>query len=155
MTDKKYFRGMLIGIGCLFLITCFSIIFCLLKTDTVDASQTSSHIMSIVYMFFQLIMESIVFYYSFKAMINGSSLLKNAMYVKEGVVNKKSKRNALIVFVVGFDLAIYFLLTILPLDIFLSFFALGLKFALLNFFLLLGIVGLYFFCYPRNKEEEK
>ena len=153
MTEKKYFKSMLFAVAILFVITCFSLIFCIVNKDMVEPSQNSSHILSIVYMVFQLGMEGIVFYYAFKAMVNGSSLMKVAMYIKDDVVNKKSRRNALIIFIVFIDLAIYFLLTII-FDIFLSFFALGLRFALMNCCALIGIIALYFFCYRRNVEEQ-
>ena len=151
MTDKKYFKTMLFAIAGLFLITCFSVIFCVINIKNVDDSQNTSHIMSIVYLIFQLIMEGIVFYYAFKAMISGSSLVKAVMYVKEGVINKKSKRNALIIMILSAGLAIYFLLTIL-LDIFLSFLALGLRFAIMNLFCFIAVIAVFFFCYRINEE---
>ena len=153
MTEKKYFKTMLFSIAILFAITCFSLIFCIVNKEMVEENQNTSHILSIVYMIFHLAMEGIVFYYAFKAMVNGSSLMKVVMYIKDDVVNKKSRRNALIVFVVFIVLAIYFLLTII-FDIFLSFFALGLRFALMNFSILVGVIALYFFCYRRKIEEK-
>lgn len=153
MKDKKYFKGMLISIGTLFFLTCFSIIYCIIGAKYVPDEQNASHIMSIVYMMFQLIMEAVIFYYSFKAMINGSSLIKTVMYEKDNVVNFKSKRNSLIIFIVSAVLSLYMCVTLFPVNIFLSFFALGLRFALVNFFALLAIVSIYFFCYPITCEE--
>ena len=154
MTDKKYFKSMLFVVGLLFILTSFSIICCIVKSSTVSDAQNSSHIMSIVYMVLQLVMEAVVFYYAFKAMVNGSSLIKTVMYVKEDVINTKSKRNALIVFTISSALAAYMCVTLLPINIFLSFFALGLRFALANFFMLLAVVSIYFFCYVRKPEEK-
>lgn len=149
MTDKKYFKKMLFSIGGLFVITCFSIIYCIINASTVEDVQTTSHIMSIVYLFFQLIMEAIVFYYAFKAMVKESSLIKAVMYEKEGVINEKSKRNSLITYVISSAIAVFFLITLMPIN-FLSFFSLGLRFALLNCALLIAVVSLFFLCYRRK-----
>ena len=154
MTDKKYFKIVLFTVCLLFLTTSFSVVYCIVKASSVPETQNSSHIMSIVYLIFHLLMEAVAFYYSFKAMVNASSLMKAAMYVKDGQVNKKSRRNALIIMIISSLLAIYFFLTILPIDIFLSFFALGLRFALLNFFILVAVLSIFFFCY-KNVPEEK
>lgn len=151
MTDKKYFKKMLFSIGGLFAITCFSIIFCIVNSNTVEEAQTTSHIMSIVYLAFQLLMEAIVFYYAFKAMVKESSLIKAVMYVKDGVINNKSKRNALITYVVSSTIVVFFFITLMPIG-FLTFFSLGLRFALLNCALLIAVVSLFFFCYRRNSE---
>ena len=153
MTDKKYFKKMLFSIGGLFVITCFSVIFCIVNSNTVEEVQTTSHIMAIVYLVFQLLMEAVIFYYAFKAMTNESSLIKAVMYVKDGVINEKSKRNALIIFVVSSAISILFLVTLLPID-FLSFFSLGLRFALFNCALLLACVSLFFLCYRKNSEVQ-
>lgn len=153
MTDKKYFKKLLFSIGGLFVITCFSIIFCIINSNVVEEAQTTSHVMSVVYLVFQLLMEAIVFYYAFKAMVNGSSLIKAVMYVKDGVINQKSKRNALIIYVISSMISIFFLITLMPIN-FLSFFSLGLRFALLNCALLIAVVSLFFLCYRRNSEVE-
>lgn len=153
MNDKKYFRGMLFSIGGLFAVTCFSIIYCILNSTSIQDDQTTSHVMSIVYMILQLGMEGLVFYYVFKAMVNGSSLIKIVMYSNDEFPNPKSKRNSLIFFIVSTIISIYMIVIIFPLDIFLSFFVLGLKFALLNFFSLVAIISIYFFCYKAERKE--
>lgn len=153
MNDKKYFKSMLISVGALFVLTCFSIIYCILGAKNVPDEQNTSHVMSIVYMIFQLIMEAIVFYYAFKAMVNGSSLIKTVMYAKDDVPNKKCKRNALIILIISAIIAVYMGIIIFPVNIFLTFFVLGLKFALLNCFGLVAIVAVYFYCYPKSIEE--
>lgn len=151
MNDKKYFRIVSFAIAVAFAFTCFSIIFCITNSSSVEEAQNSSHVMSIVYMIFHLFIEAVVFYYSFKAMVNGSSLIKNVMYVQDNVPNKKCKRNALIMFIVFSILFVYMGLIIFPINIFLSFFALGLKFALANFSLLVAIISLSFYLYPKEK----
>jgi hypothetical protein len=154
MTDKKYFKIILFAIGFLFAITVFSVIFCIVRAGTVEDTQHTSHIMSIGYLIFHMVMEAIIFYYAFKAMVNGSNLINAVMYVKDDIVNKKSKRNSLILFIVSAVAATYLLIVIFPVNIFLSFFSLGLKFALFNFFLLLGTVSLFFFCYKKEVETK-
>ena len=139
MTDKKYFKIMLFSIAGLFALTVFSAIYCVIKTSSVEEIQRTSHIMSIVYLMFQLVMEGVAFYYAFRAMVKGSTLIKPIMYAKDNVVNPKSKRNALI--------------TLFPIEV-LSFFSLGLRFALLNCGLLIAVVSLFFFCYARKKEVQ-
>ena len=153
MTDKKYFKIMLFSIAGLFAITVFSIIFSIVNSNVVEEAQKTSHIMSIVYLVFQIAMEAVVFYYAFRAMIKGSTLIKPVMYVKDGIVNSKSKRNALITFIVSCNIAIFFLITLFPIEV-LSFFSLGLRFALLNCGLLLAVVSLFFFCYARKSEVQ-
>lgn len=153
MTDKKYFKIMLFSIAGLFALTVFSVIFCIINSSSVDDAQKTSHIMSMVYLVFQLIMEAIAFYYAFRAMVNGSTFIKPIMYAKDGVVNPKSKRNALITFVVSCDIAIFFLITLFPIEV-LSFFSLGLRFALFNCGLLIAVVALFFFCYVRKTEVQ-
>lgn len=153
MVEKKYFKKMLFIVGFAFAATCFSIIFCVIKANTVNESQSSSHVMSIVFMFLQLIMEAIVFYYSFKAMVNGSSLIKNVMLIEDGTPNVKCKRNALIFGIVSLILSIYMILVLIIPNIFLSFFALGLKFALANFLALVAIIAFYFYFYPKEKNK--
>lgn len=152
MSNKRFFKIMLIVIGTLFFFTCFSIIFCLLNSSMISDTQSSSHIMSIVYMFLQLIIEAVSFYYSFKAMVNGSMLLKTVMYDANGNLNKKSKRNSLIVLCIFGTLSVYLSLIIFFENLFLGFFALGLKFALLNFSILMSALAVFFFAY---RTEEK
>ena len=96
-------------------------------------------------------MEAVVFYYAFKAMAKESSLIKAVMYVKDSVINNKSKRNALITYVVSSTTVVFFFITLMPIG-FLTFFSLGLRFALLNCALLIAVVSLFFFCYRRNSE---
>ena len=153
MTDKKYFKIMLFSIAGLFALTVFSAIYCVIKTSSVEEIQRTSHIMSIVYLMFQLVMEGVAFYYAFRAMVKGSTLIKPIMYAKDNVVNPKSKRNALITLIVSFAIAIFFLITLFPIEV-LSFFSLGLRFALLNCGLLIAVVSLFFFCYARKKEVQ-
>ena len=98
-------------------------------------------------------MEAIVFYYAFKAMVKESSLIKAVMYVKDGVINEKSKRNSLITYVISSAIAIFFVITLMPID-FLSFFSLGLRFALLNCALLIAVISLFFLCYRRKNEVQ-
>ena len=153
MTDKKYFKIMLFNIAGLFVLTVFSVIYCVIKTSSVEEIQRTSHIMSIVYLMLQLVMEGAAFYYAFRAMVKGSTLIKPIMYAKDNVVNPKSKRNALITFIVSCDIAIFFLITLFPIEV-LSFFSLGLRFALLNCGLLIAVVSLFFFCYVRKREVQ-
>lgn len=153
MTDKKYFKTMLFSIAGLFALTVFSVIFCVIKTGGVEEVQKTSHIMSIVYLVFQLVMEAVAFYYAFRAMVKGSSLIRPVMYVKDDIVNRKSKRNAFITFVISCNIAIFFLITLFPIEV-LSFFSLGLRFALLNCGLLIAVVSLFFFCYARKPEVQ-
>ena len=153
MTDKKYFKIMLFSIAGLFVLTVFSVIYCVIKTSSVEEIQRTSHIMSIVYLMLQLVMEGAAFYYAFRAMVKGSTFIKPIMYAKDNVVNPKSKRNALIILIVSFAIAIFFLITLFPIEA-LSFFSLGLRFALLNCGLLIAVVSLFFFCYTRKKEAQ-
>ena len=153
MTDKKYFKIMLFSIAGLFALTVFSVIYCVINSSGVEDVQKTSHIMSIVYLMFQLAMEGVAFYYAFRAMVKGSTLIKPIMYAKDDVVNPKSKRNALITFIVSCAIAIFFLITLFPIEV-LSFFSLGLRFALLNCGLLIAVVSLFFFCYARKSEVQ-
>ncbi len=85
-------------------------------------------------------------------MVKGSSLLKVVMYNDNGEPNKKSRRNSIIVICISSVIAIYSAIIVFFNDIFLGFFALGLKFALLNFFALLAVLGTFFLTY---RLEEK
>lgn len=154
MEAKKYFKLMLVSIGALFFFTCFSIIYCIINSSSVAESQNSSHIMSVVYMIFHLLMEAIVFYYAFKAMVNGSSFIKMVMFEKDSIRNIKSRRNSLIFMLVSSIISIYLVIIIFPIDIFLSFFVIGLKFALLNFFLLVATIATFFYFFPKPKEND-
>ena len=153
MTDKKYFKIMLFSIAGLFALTVFSVIYCIINTSGVEDVQKTSHIMSMVYLMFQLVMEAVAFYYAFRAMVKGSTFIKPIMYAKDNVVNPKSKRNALITFVVSCGITIFFLITLFPIEV-LSFFSLGLRFALLNCGLFIAVVSLFFFCYARKTEVQ-
>ena len=154
MTEKKYFKTILFVIGFLFLVTCFSLIFCIVKASSVDEAAKTSHVMSIVYLLFHLIIESAVFYYSFKAMTSGSTLIKVVMYSKDDIVNKKSKRNALIILIVSLIIALYFLVLLFPINIFLSFFSLALRYAIFNFFTLLATLSAFFYFYKKQPEDK-
>ena len=144
---------MLVSDALLFALTCFSIIYCILNASSVNGDQTSSHIMSIVYLIFHMVIEGVIFYYSFKAMAKESTLIKPIMLNNDGTPNKKCCRNALIIFGISFCIFAYMCVIVFPVDIFLSFFALGLKFALLNFFALIAMLAIFFFLFTKVKEE--
>ena len=152
MNEKRFFKIVLTIIAILFFFTCFSIIFCLLNSSTVNETQSSSHIMSIVYMFLHLLIEAAAFYYSFKALVNGSALFKAIMYDMNGNINKSGKIKALVTVCISSIISIYLVFTLFFDNLFLGFFALGLKFALLNFFILLSAIAVFFYTY---KAEEK
>lgn len=153
MKEKKFFRNMLICDGLLFALTCFSVIFCILNSSFVNDTQSSSHIMSIVYLVFHLVIEGVVFYYAFRGMVKGSTFIKPIMMNDNGTPNMKCCKNALIFFSISMCIFAYMCVIVFPVDIFLSFFALGLKFALLNFFALVAMVSIFFFCYTKIEEE--
>lgn len=144
---SKYFLGLLILIIGLFVITAASVIYCILNGSSVAEEQTTEHIMAMVYMFLHLAVVAIFSFFAFKAYYIKSVLVSVFMTSEDGSKNIKARNRAIVLASIFGVLAIYFLILCFGADIFLSFFSLGLKFALMNFFLSIASISLYLVFY--------
>lgn len=132
MKKSNYFLALLIDLGALFALVCFSIIFAVTKSSSVAENVKVEHFMGFAYLFIHLIVLAFLFYFTLKAYLTKSQLVSIFMTNEDGSLNKKARVRAIVgAFIFGI-IGVYFGLISFGLDIPLSFFALGLKLALMN-----------------------
>lgn len=132
MKKSKFFLGLTIALGLLFVLDCFSIIFCVKNGGSVDSSQKVEHILGFVYLFIHMLILVVVFYFSLKAYLQKSQLISIVMTNEDGTKNKKAMIRAIVFGSLAAIVGVYFALVTFGLNIPLSFFSLGLKTALMN-----------------------
>ena len=150
---SPYFFNLLIFYGIAFLITGFSLIYCVLNGSNIPEDQHIEHSLGFIYLILHFIIIAFFFFFTFKAYIGKSSLIQIIMTNEDGSKNKKSYRNAIIFTSIFGVILLYFLLLICGVKMPLIFFSLGLKFAILNLSLLISGTALFLVFYkPISKK---
>lgn len=132
MKKRKYFLGLVINIGVLFALCCFSIIYCVLNGSSVPDDKHVEHIMAFVYLFFHLIILAVLFFYALKAYLLGSSFIQIVTTKENGEKNKKAVVICSVLAGVFALIAVFFITVIAGVPSFGNIFSLGLQFALVN-----------------------
>lgn len=153
-TKSKYFLGLTILTSSLFLFCCFSIIFYVLRIDTVPESQKVENGMAFVFLFLHLIIVAFAIYMSLKAYIKKSQLLIVIMTNEHGTKNPKSYRNTLIFSIIFGIFGLWFFLNSFGILHIMKFFSLCLNLALTNVGLFIFSVTLYMHFYEPPAVEE-
>ena len=152
---RLYFLGLLLILGVIFFVACFSIIYAVLNKDLVEEKQNIEHTLGFVYLFIHLIIVAVLFYLSFKAYLNGSAFIKVIMTNEREELNKKAIIRCAIIGGIFLIIGVYFVVLLCGVNSFLSFFALGVKLALANACLTVAVIASYLCFYRPKKVEEK
>ncbi len=107
---NKYFLYLSFVFIGLFVFSCFSIIYSVLKYNAVPESERAGNVLSMVALFLHLLIVAVGYYYSLKAYLYKSSLVAVVMVDDRGNKNPKAYRNALIVGCVFGVLGLFFAL---------------------------------------------
>ena len=152
---SKYFLGLSILLGGLFLFCCFSIIFCVLNFSKLPADKATENYMAFSYLFIHLIAVAIVFYFALKSYLIKDQILSVMMSQENGQKNPSAFKKALVFSIIFGILGIFFFLNAFGIISVMKFFSLALNLALTNVFLSVSAVALYCYFYKVEPKEEK
>ena len=144
---SKYFLGLSILIGVLFVFCCFSIIFCVLNFSKLPEEKMTENYMAFAYLFIHLIAVAVVFYFALKSYMYKDQILSVIMTTENGQKNDSAYKKALVFSIIFGILGIFFFLNAFSIIHVMSFFSLGLNLALTNVFLSVASVSLYCYFY--------
>ena len=144
---SKYFLGLTLLTAGLFVFCCFSIIFAVIKMNTVPKDKRIENTMGFVYLFLHLIILAVAFYYALKSYVQKDQILSVFMTLENGKKNPKAYRNALIFGIIFIILGIWFFLNSFGILSIMSFFSMGLNMALCNVGFSIGGIALYIYFY--------
>ena len=142
---KKLLIYFLCAIGALFLIAGYSII----SVFIVNFNADSDTIVPVIYLFLHLIVLAFAFYYVFRAYVSKPVLMSVFMIDEYGNVIKKSKKVAMVLFILGLLLVGFNLAMLFGLNKIITIFSLGLQYAVLNTALTVGTGSIFFYIYPK------
>ena len=152
---SKYFLGLSLLIGGLFLFCCFSIIYCVLNFSKMPAEKATENYMAFAYLFIHLIIVAVVFYFALKSYLIKDNILSVMMTHENGQKNPSAFKKALFFSIIFGILGIFFFLNAFSIINVMKFFSLGLNIALTNVFLSVAAVSLYCYFYvPKVKEVD-
>ena len=146
-TKNKYFLGLTLLSSGLFLFDCFSIIFCVLKMNSVPEDKRVENAMGFVYLFLHLIILAVVLYYALKSYLQKDQILSVFMTLENGKKNHKAYRNCMVFSIIFLIFGLWFFLNSFEILHVMKFFSLGLNAALCNVGFSIGGVALYMYFY--------
>lgn len=152
-TKSKYFLGLSILLGVLFVFCCFSIIFCVLNFSKMPAEKATENYMAFAYLFIHLIAVAIVFYFALKSYLIKDQILSVIMVEENGQKSSSAYKKALLFAIIFGILGIFFFINAFGIIHVMSFFSLGLNLALTNVFLSVASVSLYCYFYKVEPKE--
>ena len=152
-TKSKYFLGLSILLGILFVFCCFSIIFCVLNFSKLPENKVTENYMAFAYLFIHLIAIAIVFYFALKSYMYKDQILSVLMTHENGQKNPSAYKKALVFSIIFGILGIFFFLNAFGIINVMKFFSLGLNLALTNVFLSVASVSLYCYFYKVEPKE--
>ena len=150
---SKYFLGLSVLLGGLFLFCCFSIIFCVLNFANQPAEKATENYMAFAYLFIHLIALAIVFYFALKSYLIKDQILSVMMVEENGKKSSSAYKKALVFSIIFGILGIFFFINAFGIIHVMSFFSLGLNLALTNVFLSVASVSLYCYFYKVEPKE--
>ena len=153
---SKYYLGLIILLACLFLLACFSVIYCSIKGPQTQESKQVEYIMAFAYLFIHILLILGAAFFTIKAYVIRPAILPVIMTLPDGSKNKKSYRNCLIFSIIFGILGIYFLLESFKIIIVIKIFSLALNIVLMNvgFSIMSIALYLYFFKPVEKKKSE-
>ena len=146
-TKNKYFLGLTLLVSGLFLFDCFSIIFCVLKMNSVPEDKRVENAMGFVYLFLHLIILAVVLYYALKSYLQKDQILSVFMTLENGKKNPKAYRNCMVFSIIFLIFGLWFFLNSFEILHVMKFFSLGLNAALCNVGFSIGGIALYMYFY--------
>ena len=155
MKKRKYFLGLLIALGLLFVLCCFSIIFCVINGSSVPSDKNVEHIMAFVFLFFHLIIIAVLFFYALRAYLVRSTFIQIITTKDNGNRNKKTVVVCSILAGIFALIGVYFVTVIAGVPSFGDMFSLGLRFALMNAGFTVTTLCLFIVFYKPDSEIEK
>ena len=154
-TKSKYFLGLSILLGVLFVFCCFSIIFCVLNFSKLPSDKLTENYMAFAYLFIHLIALAIVFYFALKSYLIKDQILSVIMAEENGQKNPSAYKKALFFSIIFGILGIFFFLNAFGIINVMKFFSLGLNLALTNVFLSVAGASLYIYFYKVESKVVK
>ena len=148
--EKKFFLTFTLIFTALFIFDCFSII----NVFVFNFVNSSENLLSVAYLFLQMIILALFFYWSLKAYLTKSRILSVMCLYDNGTINKSVVTKGIVFASIFFLASIYFGLSWIGLNLGLDFFVTGLKSALTNFSLMITAVAMSFVLYPYLTKEK-
>lgn len=138
----------------LFAICCASIILCVLNGSSVPADKKVEHTMSFVFLFLHMVIIGILFLYSIRAYIAGSSFIQIITTDDHGKKNKKTMIISSILAGIFALIGVYFITVLCGVDSFGKVFSMGLQYALVNAGLTVTTLCLFLIFYKPDEIEK-